>query len=230
MKKIFFTLQITLLILNFNNVYSQKQISGNLTTELQLSPLGSEPLKIDGLKFRKFIADNKAIRLNMFLGGKKTPSNTISNNVELKNTTSTFDLTFKPGYEIHFNGTNKLSPYVGSEILVGFSNNINSNQSLWGADSLSVSNNTIETKRVKDHKSVLGLNLFTGTDFYFAEKFYIGVEIGFGFLYNTKGYKSTTYNNPSDVNSIDKKTKGTSPEFTWGPNYQGTFRIGYCIK
>ncbi len=224
MKRIKYTLILSLSMFFVGNLFSQKQSSGNITTELQLSPLGSEPLKIDGLKFRKFLADNKAIRLNMFLGGKKTPTLSTSNDIELKSISSNFDLTLKPGYEMHFNGSNKLSPYIGSELLIGFNNKINSTQTLWGAD------NSIETKRVKDHSSVLGLNLFTGTDFYFAEKFYIGVEIGFGFLYNSKGYTSTKYNNPSDPTFTDNKSKGTSSDFTWGPNYQGTFRIGYCIK
>ena len=50
------------------------------------------------------------------------------------------------------------------------------------------------------------------------------------FLRDGRGINLVKYKNPDDPTLVDTKTKGNSTNLNWGPNYQGTIRIGYCIK
>jgi hypothetical protein len=220
MKNIFLLLAVTSCFVNIN---AQKQEKDNLTIEMELSPLGSEPLKINGIRMRKFISDNTALRMSVFLGGKRTPSTTTSGNVDLTNISSNLDFSLRPGYEKHFDGTSKLSPYVGAELFFGVGTTNSTSENLWGSDQI------MTTKNLGRQMS-LGLNIVSGTDFYFSDKVYLGIEMGFGFLRDGRGINLVKYKNPDDPTLVDTKTKGNSTNLNWGPNYQGTIRIGYCIK
>jgi hypothetical protein len=204
-------------------VAAQKQDKGNLTIEMELSPLGSEPLKISSLRMRSFISDKSAIRMSAFIGGKSTPSTSVQGEIELNSKTSNFDFSLRPGFEKHFAGTDKLSPYIGSELFFGIGTTNQSSQSVWGTDQIMTTKNTGRTGSI-------GLNIVSGTDFYFADKIYVGIEMGFGFIRDSRGINSVKYTNPSDATMVNTKTKGNSTNLNWGPNYQGTIRLGYCIK
>ena len=204
-------------------VTAQKQEKGNLTIEMELSPLGSAPLKISSIRMRSFISDKTAIRMSTFIGGKSSPSTSVQGDIELKNKTSNLDFSLRPGFEKHFDGTDKLSPYIGSELFFGIGTTNQSSQSAWGTGQIMTTKNTGRTGSI-------GLNVVSGTDFYFADKIYLGIEMGFGFIRDSRGVNSVKYDNPSDATLENTKTKGNSTNLNWGPNYQGTIRLGYCIK
>jgi hypothetical protein len=210
-------------ILTCNLVSAQKQDEGNYTIEMELAPLGSEPLKINSIRLRKFTSDNTALRLSTFIGGKRTPSINSIGSVDLKSVSSNVDFSIRPGIEKHFEGTSKLSPFIGSELFLGLGSTSQSSESIWG-------DNQIMTTETKSKTSSLGLNIVCGADYYFSDKIYLGIEMGYGFLRDGKGSNSTKYTNPFDPSLTDEKTKGNSTNLNWGPNYQGTIRLGFCIK
>ena len=215
---------ITILtIFTCNLVSAQKQDNGNYTIEMELAPLGSEPLKINSIRLRKFTSDNTALRLSTFIGGKRTPSINSAGDVDLKSVSSNVDFSIRPGIEKHFDGTSKLSPYIGTELFLGLGSTNQSSESVWGS-------NQIMTTKTKSRTSSAGLNVVCGADYYFSDKIYLGIEMGYGFLRDGKGSNSTKYTNPSDPSMTDLKTKGNSTNLNWGPNYQGTIRLGFCIK
>jgi hypothetical protein len=215
---------ITILtIFTCNLVSAQKQDNGNYTIEMELAPLGSEPLKINSIRLRKFTSDNTALRLSTFIGGKRTPSINSAGGVDLKSVSSNVDFSIRPGIEKHFDGTSKLSPYIGTELFLGLGSTNQSSESVWGSDQ-------IMTTKTKSRTSSAGLNVVCGADYYFSDKIYLGIEMGYGFLRDGKGSNSTKYTNPSDPSMTDLKTKGNSTNLNWGPNYQGTIRLGFCIK
>lgn len=219
--KYFFFLIITILTFNFAN--AQKQEKGNFTVEMELAPLGSEPLKMNSFRIRKFTSDQTALRLSTFIGGKRTPSINSNGDVDLKNVSSNFDFTLRPGIEKHFDGTKKLSPYIGTELFIGIGQTNQSSQSIWGTDQVMTTKNA-------SRNSKMGLNFICGTDYYFSDKIYLGIEMGFGFLREGRGLNSVNYKNPQDPTMTNTKTKGNSTSLNWGPNYQGTIRLGFCIK
>ena len=215
---------ITILtIFTCNLVSAQKQDNGNYTIEMELAPLGSEPLKINSIRLRKFTSDNTALRLSTFICGKRTPSINSAGGVDLKSVSSNVDFSIRPGIEKHFDGTSKLSPYIGTELFLGLGSTNQSSESVWGS-------NQIMTTKTKSRTSSAGLNVVCGADYYFSDKIYLGIEMGYGFLRDGKGSNSTKYTNPSDPSMTDLKTKGNSTNLNWGPNYQGTIRFGFCIK
>ena len=188
MKHYIFTI---LTIFTCNLVNAQKQDEGNYTIEMELAPLGSEPLKINSIRLRKFTSDNTALRLSTFIGGKRTPSINSAGGVDLKSVSSNVDFSIRPGIEKHFDGTSKLSPYIGTELFLGLGSNNQSSESAWGSSE-------IMTTKTKSRTSSAGLNIVCGADYYFSDKIYLGIEMGYGFLRDGKGSNSTKYTNPSD--------------------------------
>ena len=206
-------------------VVAQKQDAENITLEMEFSPLGSEPLAINGIRARYFKSEDIAFRLGLFIGGSNNPTVTEVGNIELTSGSSSFDFTIRPGFEKHFNGTNSLSPYIGAEGLFGSSTSSLKSESIWLFDE-----NEVQTMRTSNSSPQFGLNILSGADIYILDKFYLGIELGFGFLFDGAGKSKVKYRNP-EFNSIENTvTKGSSSQLNWGPNYQGTLRIGYCLK
>ncbi len=208
------------------NALAQKQEEGNVTLELEFAPLGSEPLKINSLRTRYFYKDNKALRLSVYAGGKRssTSSMTPDSSAQLVNSTGNFDFTLRPGVEHHFDVAKKLSPYLGGEFFYGYNVNRTINES-------PNSSNSIMTMKNMTAKSSFGLNAISGADFYFSDKVYLGIELGFGFIFEGKGKTKTKYENQDGASGLQNSiSKGTTTNINWGPNYQGTIRLGYCIK
>jgi hypothetical protein len=223
--KLFSTTLVAICVISFS-VNGQKQEKGNATIELEFSPLGSEPLKINSLRTRYFVNQNLALRLNLYAGGKRTTnhSTTPDSSEQLTNRTGNFDFTLRPGLEYHFDIAPRLSPYLGGEVYFGYGINRSKSESL-------NSNNSIMKTINSSMSSTFGLNAITGTDFYFSEKIYVGVELGFGFLFEGKGKTKIKYENQEGTSGLQNSiTKGNTTTLNWGPNYQGTIRIGYCIR
>jgi hypothetical protein len=200
---------------------AQKQTQGNLPVELEFSPLGNNPLKISGLKARYFLSDSRALRMNLFLGGSRSNQKQVAENsngdeILLDNITSNFDFSIKPGYEIHFAGTEKFSPYVGGEMLFAAKSNKIVAEVLDFSDDIEKSKST--TGAV-----TLGMNLLTGCDYYFTSKIFIGAELGLGFAYEPPSSTKTVFGNNTT------RVRNNNSSFKWGPNYIASIRLGYCL-
>jgi len=222
MKRIILFLAITICMVNVN---AQKQEEGSQTIEMEFSPLGSEPFKINALRYRYFLQDNLAVRASLFMGGKRntTLGDTTGGLPMTKDRTGNFDFSLRPGLEKHFDGTDKLSPYIGAELFLGFTASKNKSESLWS------DNKTIQTTLSKTSSTSFGPNLFMGTDFYISDHLYLGAELGFGLLFDGKGKTKTSYDNP-EIPTEDTETVGNTTQLNWGPNYQGTIRLGWVFK
>lgn len=198
-----------------------KQTGGEQNFEVMFKPLGGSPIGINGIKYRKFTSATTAIRASVFLGfGSSTEiSGQDSNNNDLKSTTSNFDISIAPGIEQHFVGTDRLSPYIGGEAVIGFSTNGTKDQVEIGTD-------------IKDIKSSMGsfnigLNAIAGMDFYFADNIYLGAEFGFGLLF-TKDLTSKQDVIGTDGAITTAETKGGS-SINLGPNAVGAIRLGFLF-
>jgi opacity protein-like surface antigen len=211
---------------------AQKQAGGEKNIEVQFAPLGGNPVSISGLRFRSFNADGTgAIRLSLFLGGTTSkevtaqPEEAGADAPELITTDKSFSVSIRPGYEKHFAGTDRLSPYVGGEILFGIDNTTKEEESWDTEDGTDFS---VGTTTTKDGTTTFGVNLLAGTDFYFADNLYLGAEIGFGFASSSDKDTDVSYDGPVDVGTIDPVLNGSSSG--WGPNFQGTMRLGWLFN
>jgi hypothetical protein len=199
MKKLMFTLAICSLAIT--SAQAQKQLGGEHNVEVNLTPFGNGPIDGTTFKYRNFLDDDKALRVSLTVGstsdtyaywqeGEATdlmnesgsdPTTEVSPQLNLETATNVIGLSV--GYEIHFSGTDNLSPYFGVEAYY-LSETRNDKIESWGPNN--TANVSLEDVWVvwdvtnKQSKSSMGLNLLFGADYYFSDAIYIGFEAGLG--------------------------------------------------
>lgn len=219
--------------------FAQKPAEGEKTAEVLLNfQIGDKPisygLNSNGtgapaeIRLRYFLTDLSAIRLRLGLGGGSSTTNIAGSGVDATvNTSNGFGLAFFPGYEMHFEGTNKLSPYVGGQL--GFTS--------IGGRKIEVTNAINPDPKVGDviegnsyyekNGSSFGFSagLFMGADYYIFDGVYIGGEFGLGlFSMNSvgEGEIKTTLSGGSPTTT---KVLGSSSNTFFGANAGGV-RLG----
>lgn len=243
MKKVILFFAVALV--SATGAFAQKQTGGEKNLEVQFAPLGGNPMSISGIRLRMFNSESSAIRLGLFLGGttdKKVtaqPEQLGNNSPELITTKGTFDFAIRPGYEKHFEGTDRLSPYVGAELLFALSRSTEEVEN-WSANNFSdLSKRALWTETTKSGSTTIGVNLVAGADFYFAESLYLGAEIGFGFQNKNEGdgtfevsdldaYKLA--NGIPQNTTVDFKPTLNGSRSGWGPNVVGQIRLGWLFN
>lgn len=186
------------------------------------------PIVTPGLRFRYFATENIAVRVSLGFSSNKTTSNFYENEADNSGGAGTFmrkqgTTTIGIGGEYHFKGTEKLSPYAGLDINFGMSKIATEGEQ---------GNNTLGwvaadyAEKSEQKAAGFGVGLVFGTDYYFAENFYLGVELGLGFnSYTAKeGTISTT------VAGVTTETKGNEVKqsgFGNNANFGGMFRLGW---
>ncbi|XWN38762.1 MAG: hypothetical protein ROO71_07365 [Balneola sp.] len=212
MKKL--TLFTLLFIFYSVSVKSQniKPEKGDWVAEVNFSPFSSSPVSINYLRARKFIENKKAFRLGVFLGADIQKPDEDQKN-------STFEINIRPGIEMHFDGTEKLSPYIGGELDLAykksgstFSANANQEFTIEGAWS------SFGQERGFYR---IGLNAIAGADFYIARQLYLGTEFGFGFEFIKQADIVEKFNG-----TATNEVKGGST-FQLGPNFNSALRLGF---
>lgn len=202
-----------------------KQAGGEKNLQLSFAPWGNAPVSLQNgvISFRKFNATGTAAwRLGFSVGSNKNTQPTIQagdtiqfpktedngfyilnhgENPQADTRTSNFGFSIRPGYEKHFAGTDRLSPYIGAELVFA------SNSSKTEEDHIVEGNYTatytltqtseptfqspwsILATTEKGGSTTFGLNLIAGFDFYFAKNISLGAELNFG--YQTTSYKDS---------------------------------------
>lgn len=221
-----------------------KQVGGEKNLQVLFAPLGGQPISINGISFRKFNdTGTGAWRLNLFIGmtnntdiniqagdmdnfptadtsfsfgtGADTVITTHGSNPQGEKNTKTFTFSIRPGYEKHFAGTDRLSPYVGAELLFSKTTSTVTEDQIQRNPATPAYNSydsltsqtisapyTVYSLESKNHKddgaaTTFGINLIAGFDFYFAKNLSLGAEMGFGFSttsypdYESQELKST---------------------------------------
>lgn len=215
------------------NVETKKQVSGNSSLELNFDPAqifgsstgqGQFSLKDGQIRYRKFTTDLSAWRLgaNFSFGVRNdiTQQEDKDNGTkELRDKSSYFSISLKPGYEKHFVGTKSLSPYVGVEGLIGYSSwSSNHEYQDWMDDSV------YDTER-SNGSFVMGAGVLAGVDYYFVKNLYLGLEIGYGLTYVNKLNSKYTDEGNSD-NDYDRKNGYT---VGFNPSVSSTLRLGWTF-
>ncbi len=176
------------------------------------------------LRYRYFLEDNIAVRLTLGINNTTNTDNFFENEDNNTGATGTYQtknngLTFGVGGEYHFEGTNRLSPYAGADIMFGSGKASTDGQN---SDGVSFVGDYSEMSEYKT--SMFGVNLVAGTDFYFAQNFYFGLELGLGWASNKEKEGETTVTFGGNT-FTSKSNEATSSEF--GNNVISTFRLGW---
>jgi outer membrane protein W len=156
-----------------------------------------ERVKGGEIKGAYILNDRFKISMGLGFGTIKESTNDLRTEwTKRKTKRSCFSLT--PGITYSFEGTNKLAPYIGAELLFA----------------------TESTKSITEHKSgdkqvtknekeplfnTFGVGIVSGFNYYFAQHLFVGVEVGTGFEFSSpKKYFSET----TTDNSINKTEGG----------------------
>lgn len=208
-----------------SSLFAQKPTADNpFSIEGQLSYNASSlSFNAPSLRMRYFWADDMAARVSLTIANSSTKDYyyELANNAGGEGTeVNKVSLTMiSLGAEKHFAGTDKLSPYVGADFVFGMGNS----SAKW--DKFDGSGYSADfTATAKNPTSMIGLNLVAGMDYYFAENFYFGAELGLGFqsVSNKAGeFESTTGGSTTTILSEPSKSS------SFGNNFIGNARIGW---
>lgn len=206
-----------------------KPAAGEKTVEVNFTPFGGSPINISGLKFRSFTSETSAFRLGVNIAYSSTsadpefqgPDNNADgiNDFETIDKNSSLGIQLEPGIEKHFAGTDRLSPYFGGVLTIGYNSSTEKDQEYDLAD------NKVYEKTTKDGSLDLGLRAVLGADWYFTEKMYLGIEVGYGFLYSSLSDTKTE----SDVPGSKEIETPRGSNFQIGATFNSALRLGYAF-
>ena len=209
--------KVSTLITNSNNE-EYKPVAGSSSLELSFDPAaifstGGDQFGLQNgmIKYRKFNSELSVFRMSAeFSFG--TSVEITDQNDELKDHQSYFSVTFKPGIEKHFKGTERLSPYVGMEGVLGYA-----------TQSIKSEYSTDDYEKSSKSDLILGANLLAGVDYYIAKSLYLGVELGYGAYFID--HLKTKYTDLGNSKNDDEKKNGY--ELGLRSSVIGNFRIGW---
>ncbi|MES2593347.1 MAG: hypothetical protein V4608_15800 [Bacteroidota bacterium] len=214
-----------------------KAVAGNKTIEFGFTPLGGSPISITGFQVRSFKSDKMAYRANIFLAlnrkGEITQDASVSGGgipiPELKTKTSSFEIGLAPGVEKHWEGTERLSPYMGLVLDLGFksSKKVVESSELASPAATEVS---VQSKTTKGEDGFIrmGLMLPVGFDYYIAKHLYLGAEMGLGLSLTKDAKVKTEQTWTTDPATTYNDQKGDS-QFNFGPTVNAKIRLGFAF-
>ena len=182
---------VTLLLVG--GIWAQKPTGGTVTAEVGLqgaiNNIAIAP--IGGARLRYFLGDNLAARLSLNLQSQSQTDRVFENRDgtggvgEEKNTFFLFG--FRPGVEYHFAGGEKLSTFAGAQLILDITS-AKTTRNNYSYNNMDVPIYFPNYTRTEDGRSALGakgttfgLGLYSGFDWYFTEKVYLGIEWGLNF-------------------------------------------------
>jgi len=228
-----------------------KTAARSWTAEINVNPFqGQISLNnaVNQIKVRYFTSNNFAYRFAFSLNNIKKDNTETSaygtNPVDNSDKKSSTSFGLNLGFEKHFTGTRRLSPYIGGEIAFGLKNakeTLDTKQSTteikgaWqNTQVVQYYNNgtyyytTVNTSE-QGYQSIV-INIVTGFDFYVAKHFLVGYEMLFGFNYIKYDNIETTYTpKPGQPAITASNPKQGANERSFGPKIINGIRLGYTF-
>lgn len=205
------------------NAQEYKPTAGDVTVDLGVSGgLGNTSVNLPNqgfgmgpmFKARYFKAEKLAYRATLFVANDSYTDNSVEHVVGKENE---FGLGLGFGIEKHFTGTERLSPYVGGDVILGYS-------SISSKETESLPSQPVYTfERTGPNNFGFGLRGVFGADYYFAKRVFLGVEAGLGFMYVTEGETTIKSTGSPDVTVKGGNTFSIRPDVATG------VRIGYAF-
>lgn len=202
--------------------------SGDSNLEVLVAPLGGSPVFLSGIKFRHFNSSTSALRGAVFIGYNSDTeiiqqSMDMPEQEELRLINTEFSINIQPGMEWHMAGTERLSPYYGVVLNLGYTRMAEIEE--YEFMDPSSGETSVEDVTSSSAELNLGLNGVAGVDYYFAKNFYFGAEIGFGVNYTSLLPEKTEDSAPDTEDSeIDR-----GGSIGIGPNFVTRFRLGWLF-
>ena len=221
---------VTLLLVG--GIWAQKPTGGTVTAEVGLqgaiNNIAIAP--IGGARLRYFLGDNLAARLSLNLQSQSQTDRVFENRDgtggvgEEKNTFFLFG--FRPGVEYHFAGGEKLSTFAGAQLILDITSakTTRNNYGVGGGYSPNFTQTVDGQSNLGAKGTTFGLGLYSGFDWYFTEKVYLGIEWGLNFL-RTSYSDVTIKTSIAGITTETKQAGGRAGDLL--VNTVGVLRLGY---
>ncbi len=228
------TLLVAAFALAGSFAYAQKPTAGNKTAEVNLNfQTGSSAISYDlpaELRLRYFLSDNAAVRIRfgMASGTEKSSVSNGTNSADITTKTG-FGLTLTPGYEMHFEGTDKLSPYVGAQLGIALGGKQSVEVTNASVAAPTQGNITVGDSYSSTAGSAFGLSLgfMMGADYYITDGVYLGGEFGLN-LFTMASIGEGTTTTKIGGQSLDVKDPASSASQLFGVS-TGGLRLGFVF-
>jgi hypothetical protein len=225
-------------LLLVGGIWAQKPTGGTVTAEVGLqgaiNNINIAIAPIRGARLRYFLGDNLAVRLGLNLQSQSHTDRDFENPDgtggvgEEKNTYFLFG--FRPGVEYHFAGGEKLSTFAGAQLILDITSAKTTRTNyVPGGGYTPNFTQTVDGEAqfgplTYNKGTTFGLGLYSGFDWYFTEKVYLGIEWGLNFT-STSNSDVTTTTSAGGITTI-QKTAG-SREGGLAVSSVGVLRLGY---
>lgn len=217
MKSILVTIALllaTLALFAQDDISEIKPQTKGITAEMNFDPFSGNALSINYLRFRMFLSSEYAYRMGFAVSFRtETPQVDVKRNY--------YSISLRPGFEKHFEGTDRLSPYLGVELDLAIKRAqiVNDGPGTFAKIDGAWSDNGQERGFTR-----LGFNVLVGADFYFAKHFYVGTEFGFG-VQNVKN--SDIEITPTGSTNVITVEGGSGTQL--GPIFNSSMRLGFVF-
>lgn len=217
-----------------NSTSEFKPAAGANNFELNFVPLNGKPIQLTYIRYRRFLSESTALRLGVGLSLSSTSVDSVfssnvtaGENVTSKAKTSQFGWNLKPGFEKHFSGTNRLSPYIGAELdLAGQSSKEVTPTGISATDEVMT---TTTKNKSKGGFFRAGVNLVAGFDCYITKHLYLGSEFGFGLQYVSYSKLKTEMDPAPTAPAKQPDDVDQGSEMNIGPNFNSAIRLGFIF-
>ena len=186
---------------------------GDFQTSVNFTPFASDGNMFNnvGINGALFVSDKSAIRLGLNFGINST-----------KDTSSDGKFGINVGYENHFKSYDRVDLYAGAQ--VGF-------KTEWGkTKTMSYKENGEEAGLVNVKSAGLPREIsvaaFTGVNFYFYKKLYVGAEINLKYAHTS--YSKGEYYDPSERKVIEYK-EAANGKNSLGFNVEPQLKLGWTF-
>lgn len=196
-------------------------VGGLLNTDLELNEKG-----LGLLRFRYFFTDQLALRVGATIGFNTDVENIYGGaNQSQKGTIKSNEGTYliNLGVEKHFAGTDRLSPYVGADLMIG-TNTFREKGTDTDGDIYDAS---FSYSQKGANTLVMGIRGVVGADYYFSKHVYLGAEAGLGFLYGKEGTTTISVTENNQTETITLKSTGSNTQLT--PSIITGVRVGFVF-
>lgn len=216
---------LTFIFLSVVTVFTKAQETtfkpnkGTFSTEVMLTPLSEKPIQLNQIKFRGFVSEKSVFRMAFLISGTiQDDKNRVGTPDKIQ---KAFEFSFKPGYEQHFAGTKRLSPYVGFEMDLGYKVSESEVEESGFSYTIEGAWDDQGTERAFTR---LGMNVICGFDFYIAKNLYLGSEFGYG--YQLQNFDKITYKRNDRLAGTTVLDEADT-NYLFGPYVQNSIRLGF---
>ncbi len=225
---------------NASQTGDYKQSSGSNSFEVSFNPGnifatgGNAFSLINGaVKYRHFSSYKNAFRFGANINFTTNTDiiqqeNDDLDQKELKAHTTIYGITLMPGTEKHFDVSDRISPYVGFQALLGYQHTSYTEEYEDGDNIETIE--LINTSPINNGAGLgyfsFGGSVFTGVDYYFVKGFYVGVEVGFGLQYFS--YQKSKYIDTGDSDNNEVFKNGSKIQLAPGLT-TGNIRLGWTF-